>query len=306
MRERRIEAYYPGWTKKAITFSIDDGNLTYDQILLDLVNPAGLHGTFNLTTPLRETVTAQEYRALYAGHDIANHCRYHAYPFADGKEYDICPELFCEKTADPAKVYLSGETGIYRIHTYAWTYLADDTAYMACVDNCQRELEGVFGPDKIRGYVWPCGQQPNAAVFEMLKQYGFQSIRKTGCVRDTTGFAIPGDRFRWSYNANHDDLLAVARRYEEYPDDGELKFFCFGVHAKDYEIFHRWDALTAFCEQYGNRPDAFWYAPVASVFDYQDTVAPLLAGESSVNASNMDLYLQADGTRTIVKPGESI
>ena len=44
--------YYPGWTRKSITFTIDDGNLKLDRKFLDVVKPAGLKGTFNLCTPL--------------------------------------------------------------------------------------------------------------------------------------------------------------------------------------------------------------------------------------------------------------
>ena len=305
MYNRKVEVYYPGWTKKALTFSIDDGNIALDRKFLRIVNPAGLHGTFNLVTPLNSHMTPDEYRAFYAGHEIANHCRYHAYPFTDGKSYAIQAERFNPDSADPTLVYRTDEEGLYRIHTYAWTYLADDRTYQTCVDRCQKELESVFGNRTVRGYVWPCGEQKNAAVFQSLKEYGFQSIRKTGIVGDTTAFSIPKDRYRWSYNADHTNLLNAGKRFDEWLDDGELKFFCFGVHSHDYEKHACWDVLEAFCSLYGNRPHDFWYAPVASVFDYEDAIRSLRADSQSLfNPSNLELYLRIDGKPCVLKPNE--
>ena len=43
-----IKKYFPGFTQKAITFSIDDGNLKHDKTFIDIVKPAGIKGTFNL------------------------------------------------------------------------------------------------------------------------------------------------------------------------------------------------------------------------------------------------------------------
>ena len=34
----KLKKYFPGFTAKAITFSIDDGSVVYDKIFLDIVN----------------------------------------------------------------------------------------------------------------------------------------------------------------------------------------------------------------------------------------------------------------------------
>lgn len=39
---------YPGWTRKAITFTIDDGVLDMDRKFMNILNPAGIRGAFNL------------------------------------------------------------------------------------------------------------------------------------------------------------------------------------------------------------------------------------------------------------------
>ncbi len=299
--------YFPGWVRKCMTFTIDDGNVVLDRKFMDYVKPAGIKGTFNLTTPLRSSMTADDYKKLYRGFEIANHCRLHPYPFAEDRKVVIKDEMFDRAKADRRYAYLSDEEGIYWIYTYDWTRLADDRRYMECVDSCQKELEGVFGKGRIRGYVWPNGEQKNKQVFEALKAYGFQSIRATGCVLDKTGFALPSDRARWSYNANYTCLCETGRLYDEYPDDGELKFFCFGVHSHDFENNGKWDELAEFCDRYGNRPETFWYASVGEIFDYEDAVKSVRISEGLIeNPSEVDLAIVVDGKRLTLGAGESI
>ena len=45
--------FFPGWTRKSISFTIDDGNIAMDEKFLSIVKPAGIKGTFNLCTPER-------------------------------------------------------------------------------------------------------------------------------------------------------------------------------------------------------------------------------------------------------------
>ena len=144
-KRRKLDLnYYPGWTRKSITFTIDDGNLKLDRKFLDVVKPAGLKGTFNLCTPL-DRGAPEDYRRLYEGYEIANHCRYHAYAFTPVTARVIKPQLFDRETADRGFGYLTEEEGLYRVRTYGWCYLATDEKYMELVDDCQRELEEVFG-----------------------------------------------------------------------------------------------------------------------------------------------------------------
>ena len=290
--------YFPGWVRKAITFTIDDGNVPLDRKFLALTAPAGLRGTFNLSTPL-EHLSPEGYRKFYDGYEISNHCSRHAYPLTPKTDKPLKNEPFDEKTADPAYTYPTDEADIRRVRTWGWTYLAaTDERYLDCVDIAQKELESVFGEGKIRDYVWPNGEQDNPRVLQMLIDYGFRSLRKTGCVEDSTNFALPADRMHWSYNANYKDMTEVAAKYDAYPDDGRLKFFCFGVHSHDFENAGRWDVLEDFCRKYGNRPEDFWYASVGDIFDYEDAVKSVrITDEGIENPSDVDLAVTVDGVR---------
>ncbi len=76
---------------KAITFSYDDG-VTQDRRLVEMMNRYGVKGTFNLNSEMldtkgelwagdirinRDTVTHDEVKTLYAGHEVACHTLTH-------------------------------------------------------------------------------------------------------------------------------------------------------------------------------------------------------------------------------------
>ncbi len=63
---------FPGFTKKSLTFSIDDGNLEMDRRWLDIMRPAGIKGTFNLCRDYTEA-DREKLVSFYEGYEIANH-----------------------------------------------------------------------------------------------------------------------------------------------------------------------------------------------------------------------------------------
>ena len=290
--------FFPGWVRKSVSFTIDDGNIAMDEKFLSIVKPAGIKGTFNLCTPLKKNMSDADYRRFYHGYEIANHCRRHPHAFSATRNPTVTSRPFDEETADKKLAYPTDEEGFYRIFSRTWNYfIATDDKYMSLVDDCTRELEAVFGKGSVRDYVWPFGDQANPALFERLASHGFRSIRATGDVDDSTGFALPKDRMCWSYNASNRSLRKIADKYALYPDDGELKLFCFGVHSIDFDRDENWDDLVYFCDTYGNRDD-FWYASMGEIFDYEDAVRAIRIEEKEiVNDSPIDLYIKIDGKR---------
>ena len=96
-------------------------------------------------------------------------------------------------------------------------------------------------------------------------------------------------------------------KYENYPDDGELKFFAFGVHSYDFERDGRWDDLREFARRYGNRPDTYWYASVEDIFDYEEAVRSVNIKEGMIeNPGPLMVYLTVDGDRITISPGKRI
>lgn len=73
---------WPEGHRHAVTFSYDDGRIQ-DRRLIEIFNRYGMKGTFNLNTSTigRETtVSADEIRTLYTGHEVACHFLTHPFP----------------------------------------------------------------------------------------------------------------------------------------------------------------------------------------------------------------------------------
>ena len=304
---KRIEYFYPNFSRKALSFTIDDGNMKYDAILLDILKPAGIKGTFNLCSNLHEGREAETVE-FYRGYDIANHCKYHPLVNLDGENLVISDDQFDANTSDPRFLYrVDGNDRFYwQMQRNGWRQLTFEDDYIAFVKDGLSELNALFGEGTVKDFVWPYGERKNAKVFEFVKSM-HRSVRKSGCTLDSTGFAIPADKYAWNYNANHTNLLEVMEKYEAYPDDGELKFFAFGVHAIDYENDQKWDDLRTFATKYGNRPDTYWYASVGELFDYEEAIAEVTITDFTVeNHSDKAVYMAIDGKRTILEAGAEI
>lgn len=302
---KRIDKkFFPGWVRKSISFTIDDGNLEMDEKFISIVKPYGIKGTFNISNFHFEKLSPDGYRKFYEGYEIANHCRYHPYPFIDGENYVICDSQRPEHAERENYIYKSDVDGIYFIErAKGWRKITDADNYIRFTRECTEQIEEVFGKQKKIGFVWPYGMQKNAEVFERLKGEGFYAIRKTGNVDETTGFAIPADRTSWSYNANHLRLLDSAAKFAAYPDDGELKTFIFGVHSIDFERSENWCDLEKFACEYGNRPEQYWYATNLEIFDYEDAVAALIVTDEKIeNPTGTALYITVDGERIKMEP----
>jgi hypothetical protein len=133
------------------------------------------------------------------------------------------------------------------------------------------------------------------------KDMGYLYARKTGVLDDTTGFALPEDRFAWTYNANVSNLPSSMEKYAALEDDGTLKFFSFGVHAVDFE--GKWSTLEYFAKNYGNRPEDFWYASNRDIFEYEDAVNALeIYDDKIVNPSDIAVFITIDNVKTIIQP----
>ena len=295
--------YFPGWVRKSVSFTIDDGRLDMDKKFIDIVKPYGIKGTFNIANFHFDQLDAEGYRKLYEGYEIANHCRLHPFAFADGVEYKIENAPRPEHAPDDVTVYPTETEGVYFIEKKnGWRKVATDDAYIRLTRECTAEIKAVFGKQKL-GFVWPFGMQKNAEVFERLKKEPFYGLRATGNVDDSTDFSLPADRTRWSYNANHRALLEVAEKYEAYPDDGGLKTFIFGVHSVDFENSENWCDLEKFARDFGNRPEKYWYATNAEIFDYEDAVSALVVTDEKIeNPTDIALYITVDGERIKMEP----
>ena len=304
----KLDIFYPGWCRKAISFTIDDGNIEMDTKFISIVKPFGIRGTFNLCSPDLKRYTPDFYREMYDGFGIANHCKLHPF-LLNGTEGEITDEPFDVGCADESKLYKTEREGVYNHHTpNGWRRKATLKTYCELITECHEELESIFGEGSVRSFVWPFGDQRSDDILKYIEdKHGYFAARRTGNVEDTTGFAVPSDRMHWSYNASHKNLLDCAAKYEAYGDDSELKFFSFGVHSIDYERAECWHELEEFAEKYGNRPSDFYYAPIDDIFRYCDATKELrIDGNEIENPTDVEIYVKIDGTPAVLKPKSKI
>ena len=314
-------SYFPGWTRKSVTFTIDDGNVKYDSIFLGIVKPAGILGTFNLCSHLTSSLTPEGYREFYSGYEISNHMKYHPTALVDTDRVSIVYEPFDPMTSpeggEGEVILIATDTeGLYKFRRYpavprpgGWGIKADNEGYKRFIDEGKAELEEIFGKGSIKGFVWPCCEQKhNKEILEYVRSLDeYYGVRKTGETLDTTDFDMPRDRRAWSYNATCNSLLSLMEKYERYPDDGKLKFFSFGVHSGDFETNKKWDDLKIFAAKYGNRPEDYYYASVGDIFAYEDAVKSVVVTEDTVtNPSALTLYITIDNRRLLLHPGATL
>ena len=296
--------YFPGFTRKSVTFTIDDGNFEMDKKFISIVAPYGIKGTFNLCGNRTIQLNREDVLSLYRGFEIANHCAWHPFCFDEEKRPLIVDEPFNEATADTEKIYPSPTVPhLYHIYTTkGWRRGTFYEEYLDFAKEGHEALEEVFGKGNVHGFVWPFGKQKSVECYEGLVAMGFPHIRITGNVLDTTGYAIPADFLNWSYNANNRAIRAQVPIYEAYPDDGELKFFAIGVHSVDFERDNNFCDLEYFARTFGNQPDKYYTAGVDEIFRYSVACKSLVVTDDTVeNPTDMDIYIKVDGTKVIVR-----
>jgi len=302
-----VSKYYPGFVKKAITFTIDDGNYPLDKKLMDIVRPAGIVGAFNLCGEDRKPrdTSDEEYRKLYHGYEIANHSHLHPMAILPSDEIIISEEQFDRETldlSDKTTIYKTEREGVYfRSTGRSFVRVAYEDTYIKLVDEGKSALDRIFGAENITSFVWPYREQASDKIKAHLASAGYKSVRKTG----TADFYIPKDKMAWCYNATHSNLLERAEEYEGLDTD-ELSFFCFGVHSHDFENNNCWDKLIHFAGNYGKRQD-FYYATPSEIFNYADAVNALIFSDGEIeNPTDTDVFIAINGKKTVLPARTSI
>ena len=320
MQNKRVDKnYFPGYTRKSVTFTMDDGNLDTDRTFLDIVRPAGIKGTFNLLVPYYSRLSREGYLEMYSGYEISNHTKTHPLATVDGVSYIISDEPFDPNTSESFTegrpvIHRSEIPGVYRIHDDptrvkpdGWYPISFTEDYIKAISESQEALCELFGEGAVRGFVWPFYTQQNRAIVDYVRAQGFYGMRGVGDTLDRLNYNVPAERFPWSYTCHNTNLLEVMADYAAYADDGELKFFCFGVHSFDFERSKNWGDLREFCDKYGRRPDEYYYATVGEIFDYSDAMARLEISDTEVyNPTDTTLYIKIDGEPTALASGERI
>ncbi len=310
----RIEInYYPGYVRKAMTFTLDDGDLERDKTFFSYTEPAGFKGVVNLISSKITEQNKQAYIDMYSDYEIGNHGKFHVFRLQESDRSKIASEPFHPSTADKNKLYIAdAQNKIYHCYVVGvsgWREAMFVEDFKACVAEGDRELEQIFGCE-VSYYAFPNGfrtgdyaDDPQLPAY--IQSLGYYGVRKTGDLGGTTKFALPADYAFMTYNATVGNLLEYARAYDELEDDGKLKYFCFGLHAADYQ--NSWNVLATFCDTYGNRPDEFWYATDREIYEYAKAMEALVVDKGCVtNDSDVTLYIKVGGENKVIEPHSTV
>lgn len=314
--------YFPGFVRKAVSFTIADGIVEYDSKFISIVKPAGFLGSFNIiSTKLnRNGLNDEEYKALYSGFEVSSHHVFHPLPWFDFDGFDakdfgnlpihdsILYDDSIKNELDPKYIYKTQTDGLYFIdynyHFYKiytsryWHPIMTNEAYAKYADETKKDIESLFDKGCVVGFAYPHGKT-NESIKSYFENAGYLYARGSYGRADNITFSMPKDRFNWSNNAIYSNLNEVMADFEALRDDGNLKFFSFGIHASDFE--GRWEILQKFADTYGNRPKEFYYASVRDIFEYEDAVKALkVCGNKIINNSKIDLFVTINGIKTVI------
>jgi len=277
----RIFVRYPGFKRKALTLSYDDG-VMQDRRFIEIIDKAGLKCTFNLN-----------------GHNLV--------------EKSPCGNINFSRSAigreEAPELYKNHEVAVHGfLHPWLDRMPAGNAAWEIVKD--REILEEVFGKI-IRGMAYPMGGTQSDGLVGTLRSCGIQYARTTHA---SFGFEIPEDWLRLSPTLYHLD----ERREEltekfldmEVADYMQVKLFYMWGHTYEFDETADWNVITEFAKEAGGRED-IWYATNGEIVTYLEASKQMTAsmdGRILYNPTVTPIWLEAyhTGEKKVLEPGETI
>ena len=278
-----FELAYPGWKRKALTFSYDDAP-PGDRRLVEILNRHGMKGTFNINTHNRpETVPSDAPRD------------------ADGR-------LLISVAKDEWKsLYLAGghEIALHgaRHETFGsvpWPVVMEDMYRNKEV--IEAELHA-----PVRGFAYPCGassKTPEGDTILRALDVSYGRVTQPAERR----FTLPADFLDWHPTAHHNaGIDAVGRDFlAAQAADEPLLCYIWG-HSFEFDNAGNWDVLENFCALMEGHAE-IWYATNIEIFDYVTAARQLvwsLKGDSVANPTATAIYGFLDGKPIEIAPSSA-
>ena len=263
--------FYPGFKRKALTFSYDD--YQYDNVLVPILNKYGLKCTFNLNSAVHASPENQaEIKQLYAGHEIANHVKGHP----DLKPMTIEDVITAIEAGKSELEAIFGE-GSVRGFVYPNTnpFRKDIEEYLASPEagvEYVRPTNSTFSFDLPKDFMLWAATCKHDNLEEMGEQ--FLNLKDDGKLKL---FYVWGHS--WELNANPGN--PVSRPYE------------------------RWTMFENFAKQAAAKDD-IWNATNIEICEYVKAQRSLQVTETAVtNPSDQTVYVTVNGIKTTLAPGET-
>lgn len=264
---------WPGFRRKALTLSYDDGTV-YDKRLVEILDKNGIKCTFNLNSGkfgLERRMSREDTLSLFenSDHEVAVHGAYH---------------VPLDRVSDPLVI--------------------ND------VINDRISLEEMFGR-VIQGMAYPFGTY-NDSVIEDLKRCGIKyarTISKTESFDLPDDFL----RWDPTCSHAHPRLMELAHEFVErgaeksYIMNSPLLFYLWG-HSYQFNDNDNWHVIEEFAEFMGRRDD-IWYATNIEISRYTEAYDRLeysAGGTMIYNPTNIDVYVGYFTGTYLIKAGETV
>ncbi|MBR5140156.1 MAG: polysaccharide deacetylase family protein [Clostridia bacterium] len=266
---------WPGFLRKAVTLSYDDG-VIYDKKLISIMDKYGLKGTFNINSG--------------------------AFASSEG-ERRLTKEAAFELYANsPHEVAVHGVRHISLA-------LVDSAVATGDVINDRRNLEEMFGRI-VKGMAYACGSY-NDQVVEILKSCGIKYART---IESTEKFEIPTDWLRMPATCHHKNprLMELAEEFVSIKEGRNFwwsppKLFYLWGHSYEFNDSDNWDIIERFGEYMGGRED-IWYATNGEIYDYVRAFESLefsADGRTVYNPTATDVYM-CYGENILIPAGQTV
>ena len=267
---------WPGFLRKAVTFSYDDGARN-DRRLVELLNRHGLRGTFNLN--------GGKLSAKGAGDDAWN-----------------------VRASEVSSLYAGHEVAVHGLRHESWNVTLPAVAALD-VARDRLALEALAG-HPVEGSAYPCGEHSKGpAADAALRALGIVHAR---IVSPWADFAVPADFLRWAPTTHHgrSEAADLARQFLDAPDPATAEpalFYCWG-HSFEFRTEEDWEKMDALCALFGGRDDV-WAATNVEICRYVlafRALRGMLDGRLLENPTAVPLWLVAGGKPLVLRPGEAV
>ena len=268
---------FPGFKRKAVTLSYDDGTPD-DKRLLEIIDKYGLKCTFNINSEL--------------------------FSEAPGKGYRL--------TKDEVYDLLANSVHEVAVHGAKHLCLTEVDKAIATRDVLvdRENLEKMFGR-LVQGMAYANGAT-NDDVVQILEDCGIHYARTTV---STEKFDVPTDWLRMPATCHHKNprLMELAKEFVEtdehwYHWANRAMLFSLWGHSVEFEQAGSWNVLEEFCSYIGNRED-IWYATNGEIYDYVQAYNRLefsVDGNRIYNPTNTDVYLYYFSQNILVPKGQTV
>lgn len=265
MTEKAFDITYPGFCRKAVTFSYDDGTF-YDVFLVKLLDKYGLKSTFNINTGLfgatcslefcgktifHNRLSREQTAVLYKGHELASHSRTH--PLLIGQ-----PSGFLDRE------------------------VLDDL----------KELDAVTG-EKTVGFAYPGGPHD-----EFTDSYLSDKVLYARTIESTRSFDVPKSFIPLHPTVFHmdEDFVRLCEDYVKLVPHDITWLYVWG-HSYEMEIDGVRENLERVFALLSSQKD-IWFATNRELINYVKCARELKYENGSfVNATGVTVFAEKDGVR---------